>query len=159
MTTTFGRALLSATLLSAAALAPPAFAHDYRVGEIVITNPWTRPNAATSPQTGAFMVFKNNGAAPDRLVSADSPVAGKTELHRTQIEGGVARMRLQANGFVLPPGASFELKPGGYHVMLMDLKKPIKAGDKVAITLTFEKAGKVTIEAPAEMRGGHAPKH
>ena len=112
----------------------------------------THPN---SPFTRA--IHNKNGAA-DRLVSATSPVAARVETHVTVEERGVMKMR-EVKGYDVPAKGSYELKPAGPHLMFMDLKQPLKVGDKVPVTLKFEKAGEVKVElqvaqgAPAMKKG------
>ena len=90
--------------------------------------------------------------APDRVVSASSPVAERVELHETIRDGDVMRMR-EVEAIELPAGQTVELKPGGLHLMLMGLKAPLKAGETVPVTLKFEKAGDVTVQLNVEGAG------
>jgi len=125
------RLVLAAVL--AAAVAVPAFA------QVTVKEPWVRATVAHQQATGAFMQI--GSAKGVRLVSAASPVAGIVEIHEMAMEGNVMRMRPVA-GIEVPAGKSVELKPGGYHVMLMDLKRQLKEGEAVPITLTFEGEGR-----------------
>jgi copper(I)-binding protein len=93
---------------------------------------------------GGYMLIRNQGAA-DRLVSASSPAAAKVELHVHINDGGVMKMR-EVPGYDVPAKGSFELKPGGAHLMFMNIKQPFKEGEKVPVTLKFEKAGEVRAE-------------
>jgi copper(I)-binding protein len=106
--------------------------------------------------TGAFMKLQSTQDA--KLISAKSPAAGIVEVHEMAMEGGVMKMRA-VDGLALPMGKAVELKPGGYHVMLMDLKSQVKDGDAVPLTLTFEtKDGKrQTLEVKAPARNMNAP--
>jgi hypothetical protein len=125
--------------------------------QVSAEHPWTR---ATPPgaKTGAgFLQLKNAGAA-DRVVGASSPVAGRVEMHITVREGDVMKMR-EVKGFDVPAKGSFELKPGGAHLMLMELKRPIKKGEKVPLTLKLEKGGELKVELVAEETGARAPSH
>lgn len=136
------------------ATALPALAHDYRVADLAIAHPWSRP--AIQGGTGAgFMVIRNAGSAPDRLLSAASPAARAVELHTHAQEGGIMRMR-PVPDIPIPPGAEARLAPGGLHVMLIGLNRPFRAGDRVPLTLTFERAGTVVVELAVEAgaRGG-----
>jgi copper(I)-binding protein len=105
---------------------------------------------------GAFLTIHNNGTEADRLVSAKSPVAGVVEIHEMKMEGGTMRMRA-APDVEIKPGATVELKPGGYHVMLQALKKPLKQGEKVPLTLTFAKSGSIDIMVDVAGMGATAP--
>jgi periplasmic copper chaperone A len=103
-----------------------------------VKDPWVRATAANQKATGAFM--RISAASGGRLVEVRSPVAGVAEVHEMTMDGNVMKMRA-VSGIDLPAGKAVELKPGGYHVMLMDLKQPLKEGDSVPITLIVELAG------------------
>ena len=138
----------------AGALALPAHA------QVVVANPWVRGTVAGQKATGAFMELKS--PTDTALVSASSPLAGIVEVHEMKMDGGVMRMNA-VNRLDVPAGKAVEMKPGGYHVMLMDLKQALKEGETVPISLTFEdKAGKrQTVEVKAPVRAlaaGAAPK-
>jgi copper(I)-binding protein len=116
-----------------------------------------RATVAQQKATGAFM--KINATQPSRLVEVKSPAAGVVELHEMRMENNVMRMRAVA-GIELPAGKAVELKPGGYHVMLMDLKQQMKEGDTVPITLVVEgqdkKRESVEVNAPVRsLKAGH----
>jgi len=139
-------------LLVAALVAAPAFA------QVKVENAWTR---ATPPgaKIGAGYMKISSGAA-DRLVGASSPAAAKVELHVTQKQGDMMMMR-EVKGYDIPAGGSFELAPAGAHLMLVDLKAPLKEGGKVPLMLRFEKAGEVKVELQVRALGassGH-PMH
>jgi len=127
--------------------------------QIQIEKPWSRATAPGAKVGGGYMLIRNQGAAADKLVSASSPAAGKVELHVHVNEGGVMKMR-EVPGYDVPAKGSFELKPGGAHLMFMNLKAPFKEGDKVPVTLKFEKAGEVKAEFQVGGLGGSsAPAH
>lgn len=118
---------------------------------IAVSDPWARRAPAAHGQgqsaNGAvYMTIANRGAEADAVVSAASDAAGLVELHEVKNEGGVMAMRPLPR-LPLPAGGTLELKPGGYHVMLLGLTRPLHAGDTVKVTLTFEKAAPLTIEA------------
>jgi copper(I)-binding protein len=123
-----------------------AVAQEYKTGPIRIEAPWMRATPTGAKVAGGYMKIKNTGKEADRLVGGSSPVAGKLEVHEMSMIGDVMKMRELPNGLEVKPGKSVELKPGSYHVMLMDLKQPLKEGDKVKGTLVFEKAGTVSVE-------------
>jgi len=110
---------------------------------VTVEEPWVRGTVAQQKATGAFMRLKAD--QPVRLVAAASPVAGVVEIHEMAMDNNVMKMR-QIPGLDLPAGKTVELKPGGYHVMLMDLKQPVSAGQTVPLTLVFETADKRRIE-------------
>jgi copper(I)-binding protein len=134
-----------AAALAAAVFAAPASA------QVAVNAPWVRGTVQGQSATGAFMQLKSaDGAA---LVSAESPVAGTVEIHEMRMEGNVMKMRAIPK-LDLPAGQTVDLKPGGYHVMLMDLKRPLTKGETVPIKLKFQgKDGKPQeLEIKAEVR-------
>lgn len=135
-------------------LSGPAAAHDYKLDPLTISHPWAR--ATTIKVTGAFLTLHNAGKVADRLVSISSPAAARVELHVSEMKDGVASMH-PVDGIVIGPGQTVVLKPGGYHIMLMGLKYPVKKGGKIPMTLRFEKAGVITIRA--EIAGPGAMSH
>lgn len=152
------------TLASTAALAVlwagAADAHDYELGTLEIGNPWARATPPTAPAGGGYMTITNKGTAADRLVSVKSPAAGMTQIHEMKMEGNVMRMREIEGGLAIPPGGTVALAPGGFHLMLMGLRAPLKQGEKVPVTLVFEKAGTIDIElAIAAMGAPSAHEH
>jgi copper(I)-binding protein len=134
-----------------------AAAEDFHVGTIEIANPWMRATPKNSPVAGAFMTIRNTGTAPDRLLGGSSPVAAQFEVHSMVMDGGVAKMRPVEGGLELKPGDTVELKPGGFHVMMMGLKQQLEKGQKIKATLEFEKAGKVEVEYTVEGIGATSP--
>jgi copper(I)-binding protein len=138
--------LLAATLLSLAAAAH---------ADVTVKDPWVRGTVAQQKATGLFVQLTSSSDA--RLVSAASPAAGVVEIHEMAMEGNVMKMRA-VPGLDLPAGKAVELKPGGYHVMLMDLKKPLKEGDSIEVTLTIEgkdqKRETLVVKAPVRPLGG-----
>ncbi|MGI9216008.1 MAG: copper chaperone PCu(A)C [Hydrogenophaga sp.] len=126
---------------------------------VKVEDAWVRGTVATQKASGAFMRLTPSANA--RLVSAQSPVAGVVEIHEMAMENDVMKMR-QVPGLDLAAGRTLELKPGGYHVMLLDLKQQLKAGESVPITLVFEDGAKKRftqeIQAPVTaLGGGNAP--
>jgi copper(I)-binding protein/uncharacterized protein YcnI len=136
----------------------------FKAGAIAVEQPWLRATPGGAKVAGGYLRVTNSGREADRLVGAAIPVAGRGEVHETVSEGGVAKMRPLERGLEIAPGASLELKPGGLHLMFLDLKAPVKEGAPVRGTLTFEKAGTVEVlfgVAPAgapgpASGGGHA---
>ena len=127
---------------------------EFKLGDLTIMDPWVR--TTTTSVTAAYMTIKSKGAA-DTLVSASSPIAGMVQLHEVITEGSSSKMQEKPGGFPVPANGQVELKPGGYHVMLMDLKQQPKEGEKVEITLKFEKAGEIKITAPVKPATGTSP--
>lgn len=145
--------LLSALL----ALTLPTWAQT----SVKVEDAWVRGTVAQQKATGAFMRLTASQAA--RLVSAESPAAGVVEIHEMAMDKDVMKMRA-VPGLDLAAGRTIELKPGSHHMMLLDLKQAVKAGDTVAITLVFEDAAKQrftqTVQAPVKAlaaKQGHEP--
>jgi copper(I)-binding protein len=120
--------------------------------QTVVKEAWVRGTVAQQKGTGMFAQITS--AQGGRLVSARSPVAGVVEIHEMAMEGNVMRMRALANGLELPAGKAVELKPGGYHIMLLDLKQQLKPGDTVPLSLVVAgKDGKTeTLELKVPVR-------
>jgi copper(I)-binding protein len=139
-------------LLAAAGMAGAAHA------QVEVKGAWVRGMVESQQATGAFMSITSK--APARLVAAQSPAAPVVELHQTTMEGGVMRMR-PVEAIELPAGKAVELKPGGYHVMLMQVPRPLKEGDTVPVTLVVEgKDGKrQTVEVKAPVKALATSKH
>lgn len=140
----FGAALFLAGSLAASA----APAHEVKQGDLTIDHPWARASAGPARNSAAFMTIHNAGKA-DRLVAAAGDVAERVELHTHLMEGNVMKMR-QVEAIDVPAEGMAKLQPGGFHVMLIGLHEPLKEGDSFPLTLTFEKAGKVTLEVAVE---------
>ncbi len=142
-----------------AGLGGAALAHDFTAGPIKIEHPWMRVPPAAAKVAGGFMKITNTGTAPDRLVGGTAAIAGRFEVHEMSMKDGVMIMRQLQQGLELKPGATVELKPGSYHVMMMDLKGKTAVGEDVKATLTFEKAGKVDIVFKVEPANTKASGH
>lgn len=125
---------------------------------IEIQAPWSRATAPGARIAAGYMVIRNKSSAPDRLIGASSPLAARVETHVTVKDGEILRMR-PVKGYDIPANGSFELKPGGAHLMLVDIKQPFKEGDKIPMTLRFAKAGEVRTVLEAHRTeppsGGH----
>jgi periplasmic copper chaperone A len=135
--------------------AVPSQAQPVKAGDLVIDHAWSR---ATSGDVGVgYLTIENNGATPDKLTGAATPAAAKAELHEMSMDNGVMKMRPINGGLPIPPGLSVTLAPGGLHLMLMGLKSPLKEGDKVPLTLQFEKAGKVEVTLDVQSVGAQQP--
>lgn len=150
------RALLAAAVGVGALVAGAAVAHEYKAGSIEIDHPWSRATPGGASVAAGYLVLKNTGAAADRLVSATAPFAGRVEIHEMAVKDGVMTMRPLPAGVEIPAGATVALKPGGYHIMFLDLKTPLKEGTKVDGTLTFEKAGTVAVQFQVDPVGAPA---
>jgi len=134
--------LVLASVLAAAASF--AFAEGM-APSIAIEQPYARATPAGAVTGAVYMTLTNKTQAADRLTAASSDVASKLQIHEMAVVDGVMRMRELASGLPIPAGGSVVLKPGGYHVMLIGLKKPLTAGESFPLTLTFEKAGNISV--------------
>ena len=134
---------IAAALVALALLAFPASAHEITLGALEIGDLWTRATPPGAPTAGGYLTVTNNGSQPDRLVSASTPLAGKTELHVMETKDGVMTMRPVAGGIEIPAGGTVTLAPGGFHLMFIGIKEPLTEGGQMPVTLTFEKAGSV----------------
>jgi len=112
--------------------------------QVSVEDAWARPTPPSAKLGAGYLTVVNPGAA-DRLVGAASPAAARVEMHVTLRDGEIMRMR-EVKAFDLPAQGRLELKPAGAHLMFVDLKRPFKAGDKVPVTLQFEKAGEVKVD-------------
>jgi copper(I)-binding protein len=120
------------------------------VGDLEIRWIWTRAMLPGQPVGGGYFAVTNKGRSADRLLSVSTPVAGRAEIHSMAMKDNVMVMRPVEGGLEIPPGGTIELKPGHFHLMFMDVKKPFHEGDTIPVTLEFEHAGKVDIMMPVE---------
>jgi periplasmic copper chaperone A len=126
--------------------------------QIEIEKPWSRATAPGAKIAAGYLVIRNTSSAPDRLTGASSPLAGRMETHVTVKDGEIMRMR-QVKGYDVPAKGSFEAKPGGAHLMFLDIKRPFKEGEKIPATLRFENAGEVKVEFQVTGLDGRPPSH
>jgi periplasmic copper chaperone A len=125
-------------------------------GSIEVDHVWARATPGGAKTGAIYLTIANKGGAPDKLLSASTPAAGLAQVHSMSMDNGVMKMRPVAS-LDLKPGETTELKPGGLHIMLMQLKGPLVEGKSVPLTLTFEKAGKVDVTATVEKPGAMGP--
>jgi copper(I)-binding protein len=130
-----------------------ALAHEFKLGDLEIDHPWSRATPPGAQVAGGYLTVVNHGGQADRLLSVTSDISARAEIHEMAVKDGVMTMRPVKGGVEIPAGGKVELKPGGYHLMLMGLKQPAKKGDSFPATLTFEKAGSVTVEFQVEAMG------
>ncbi len=126
-----------------------SLAHDYQKASLTIDHPWARATVAGQTVAAGYLTIRNKGAGADRLVGAESAAAQRVEMHVTTIDRDVARMR-EVKSFELLPGATLRLAPGGNHLMLLGLKRPLKTGERIPVTLRFERAGELGVEFAVE---------
>ena len=147
-------------LVLAAALvliAGSALAQTYKAGAIEIAQPWARATPKGATIGAGYMKITNTGTEPDRLVGGSVSFAQRFEVHSMTMEQGVMKMREIKDGLEIKPGETVELKPGGYHVMFVDLQEPLKQGENVTVTLKFAKAGTVEVKYPVQAVGAGGP--
>jgi periplasmic copper chaperone A len=138
-------------------LAAPTGAEELKAGDLVITQAWSRATPGGAKVGGGYLTIENKGSTPDRLIGGSADIASKVEVHEMAVNNGVMTMRLLDDGLTIEPGKTVKLAPGGYHLMLVDLKSPLKRGEKVPLTLEFEKAGKVKVVFEIEGVGAQGP--
>jgi copper(I)-binding protein len=127
-------------------------ADENRADSLRIDHPFARATPPGARSGAVFLIVLNGGSETDRLLRASTPIAGGVILHQMAVEDGVMKMRAVPSLTVIP-GGRLELKPDGYHLMLLDLKQPLKLGEKFPLTLTFERAGSVLLSVPVEGMG------
>jgi hypothetical protein len=154
--------LVAAVFALSAAFAGLALAHEYRLGDIVIEHPWATPSIGQARSGAVYLTIAAEAAQSDRLIGAATPAARMAGIHTHILEEGIVRMR-PVQAIEIAPGAPVLLRPGGLHIMLMDLAAPLTVGQTFPLTLTFEKAGtieiEVVVETPPEVdpHTGHMP--
>lgn len=148
-----GVALSVFAVVAAASSAP---AETFRVGDLVIEAPWARASIGTSRPAAAYMTIRNDGPSSDILSGVETPVSAMAEVHKVEIDDGVSSMG-PAGAVAIPAGATVELAPGGLHVMLMKLRRPLEKGGDFALTLIFEKAGRLEVRVPIRGVGAMGP--
>src|SRR3981081_489944 len=150
------RAIACATVLSYFPAAP-AHAEEVKAGDLVITQAWSRATPGGAKVAGGYLTIENKGSAPDRLIGGSADVPDTVQVHEMATSNGVMTMRPLDKGLSIEPSKTVKLAPGGHHLMLLDLKSPLKQGDKLPVTLEFEKAGKVKVTFDVQGIGAQAP--
>ncbi|HEV7476571.1 MAG TPA: copper chaperone PCu(A)C [Burkholderiales bacterium] len=126
--------------------------------QVEIENAWSRATPPGAKVAAGYLTIRNKSTAADRLVGASSPAAARVETHVNEKQGEVMRMR-EVKGYEVPAKGSFELKPGGAHLMLVDVRRPFKEGDRIPLVLRFQNAGEIKTELEVKGLGaqkGHA---
>lgn len=157
MMTTYAAAALVAASLT---MTIPARSDDYTLGDIQIDHPWSRETPAGAGVGAGYMVVRNMGDTADALVGGETAIAGRVEVHEMAMENGVMKMRPLKDGLEIPPGGEVVLKPGGYHLMFMDLNEQIIQDQPFSVMLMFRDAGAIEVEFDVEgigarESGGH----
>jgi periplasmic copper chaperone A len=132
---------------------------DIRAGDLVLSRPWTRATPAGARVAGGYLSIRNAGTQPDRLTGGSFAEAGRVEVHEMTMANGVMIMREVTGGLEIPAAGSVELKPGGLHVMFMDLKRTLVKDEMIAGTLVFARAGTVAVRWHVAALGAPAAGH
>jgi copper(I)-binding protein len=148
MASALGLALLAMTAASAA---------DYDVGSIHISQPWSRATPKGASAGAAYMTITNNGKTPDRVNCVSSDASAECQIHSMTMDNGVMQMRPVEGGLEIKPGETVTLKPGSFHMMLLNLQHPLEQGNSMKATLKFDNAGSVDVEYPIVALGAAAP--
>jgi len=158
-TKTIGWGVALASALGLAQLATTtASAADYDVGSIHISQPWSRATPKGASTGAAYMTLANNGKTPDRVNCVSSDASAECQIHSVTIDdNGVMQMRPVEGGLEIKPGETVTLKPGSFHMMLLNLKHPLEQGNAMKATLKFDSAGTVDVEYPVLAIGAAAP--
>ncbi len=135
----------------------PLSAGEFNVGDLKIEQVWSRATPKGATVGAGYLKITNTGAEPDRLLSAAAKFAGRVEIHEMSMDGGIMRMRRLEQGVVIPPGKAAVLKPGGNHLMFMELNAPIVKDQPFSATLQFEKAGKIEVTFEVAGIGASVP--
>jgi copper(I)-binding protein len=149
-----GAAIVALALASPATTARAA---DYDVGSIHIAQPWSRATPKGASAGAAYLTITNNGNTADRVTCTSSDVSAQCQIHTMAMDNGVMKMRPVEGGLEIAPGQTVTLKPGGLHVMLVDLKHPLEQGKAAEATFQFEKAGTIKVAFPVLALGAPAP--
>jgi periplasmic copper chaperone A len=135
----------------------PVWSHGYGNGELQVRHPWARATPPAAKVAAAYLEIRNSGSMPDRVIGASTPAADRVELHVMTMTNGVMKMR-EMPDFEVPARQRLILQPGGSHLMIVGLRKPFAKGDRIPLTLHFQRAGELTIELevqPADSRRAH----
>jgi len=150
------RDMLGGFLALFIAVASAGQPHQYKLGPLEIDNPWSRATVSAAPNGVVYVTIKNTGQTADKLIDVASPAADQAQVHDMKVEGDVSQMWLIGE-IDIPAGQTVTLAPNGLHIMLLGLKKPLELAQTFPLTLTFEKAGSVTVEVTVEPAGAMAP--
>jgi copper(I)-binding protein len=155
---TISRGFAAAIALALAQIAAgPVLAADVDVGSIHISQPWARATPKGASAGAAYMTITNNGKTPDKVNCVSSDASAGCQIHTMTMDNGVMVMRPVEGGLEIKPGETVTLKPGGFHMMLLNLKQPLEQGNTMKATLKFDNAGTVDVAYPIAGIGAAAP--
>ena len=141
----------------ACSLVTTAQAQEGALANIIVTQAWSRATPGGSKVAGGYLTVENRGVIPDKLLSASTDAARKIEIHEMAVTDGVMTMRPVEGGLTIEPGHNVKFAPGGLHLMIVGLVAPLKQGDQVPASLTFEKAGTISVSFEVQGMGAQAP--
>ncbi|WP_407176786.1 copper chaperone PCu(A)C [Bradyrhizobium sp. STM 3562] len=150
------RALACAAMVSCF-LSSPSPAEDAAPGSLIVSQPWSRATPGGAKVAGGYLTIKNRGDRIERLLSASTSLAQRTEIHQMAMIGGIMTMRPAAGGLIIEPGHSVTLAPGGTHLMFEGINAAFRQGDRVPVTLDFEQAGAMNVMFEVQSLGAQAP--
>ena len=150
------RRILAALLMAGFALAGPSSATEFRIGDLIVEQAWARATPGKARTGVAYLTLRNRGGHSDRLVSVATPVTRRAALHGTRMRGDVMEM-YHIPALELRPGETKVLRPGGLHIMMMGMKRPLRKGELFTMTLRFEKAGSVEVDVHVAGIGARSP--
>jgi len=145
----------SALVLASIAGVAGVDAHEVKLGNLVIHHPWSRQSPMAAEVAAGFMTITNTGTEDDRLVKVTSEISNSAQIHDMKMVGDVMKMEELPHGIVIPAGGSVKLKPKSLHIMFVGLQRPVMEGEEFSGTLTFEKAGTVTVDYEVAAPGGN----
>lgn len=152
------RTILAAALIGLSAPAVMAHGAPVTIGDLTLTEAFTRATRPGAPVAGGFVTIRNTGG-DDRLTGGSAAFASDVQVHEMAMDGDVMKMRQLPDGLPIPAGQEVTLKPGSYHLMFIGLKAPLVEGEKVEVTLTFERAGAVTVPLMVLAPGAKGMEH
>jgi copper(I)-binding protein len=135
----------------------PAFAQQFKTGDIVVQQPWTRATPKGADVAAGYLLVRNNGPEADKLTGGSADFANAIEVHEMSTANGVMKMRQAPDGVDIPAKGYLALKPNGYHLMFQGLKRQLVAGETVKATLTFQRAGALSVEFKVNRVGAMKP--
>jgi copper(I)-binding protein len=150
--------VIAACIVAGVLASSPAAAHRYGKGDLHVRHPWTRATPPGAKVAVGFLEIRNSGNEPDRVVGASTPHAERVELHVMMREGDVMKMR-GVQSFEVPARQRLTLRPGGPHLMIIGLKRPLAKGEQIPLTLRFERGGEVRIELEVQAADSKKPHH
>lgn len=163
------KSLIYPAAIGLALLATPAFAHMgmrhegcaanqvFTAGDLTVSGAFSRATLPNAKVGGGYLTIENKGNTPDRLVGGATENARAVEIHQMKMEGDMMKMSEVEGGLEIPAGGKVVLEPGAFHLMLLDIKQPLKAGECIDVTLEFEKAGPVAVELSIGEMAASAP--